>query len=557
MENKISNRAIDKLKYDLVREGLLDYNRLIDSIEQARHEQTNLGQVLIQNNIIREEELLNFLEKKLHIPYVNLEDYALDEKIIGLISEREARKYKLIPLFIIEETLTIAMADPLDLFALHNINISQNYKVEPVICSERSIIKLIDDLYKKDISSIIPYQTIESDHSKHSSKFNWQSELNEDKTDEVNIYRLVRALIYHAISEQATSIHLDPRKDEIAVRFRIDGILHSRGSLPILIANNCFSRIKSAAGISLNETSEPQTGRMEINIEKNTINTRINTFYTHLGEKIVIKIFYKTDNLQELGLETSQIAIFDTTFKKNKGMIIASGHPGNGQANTIYALMEKIDAESRNVMTIETSIIHNIDKVNQFEIGHQGLTRTLDDIVSQEPDVLYIDHKESINNVPQLIDLSLGSTLVFLKLNSTGVINTISELINSGIDINDIANSVNIIFSQQKLRLLCNKCKTSYVPNQEELHELYLTTEHTFYKADGCDDCNNTGFKGRITIYEILPFSAEFKKFIVKNQQLKQIEEYLISKDFLNMYDQALDKVKKGLVSIDEFKRNF
>lgn len=215
MDYKITNKAIDKLKYDLVREGLLNYNQLIDAIEQSREEHTNLGQILIQNNIIKEELLLNFLEEKLHIPYVNLDDYTIDAKTTTLISYTEAKTHKIIPLFAIEDTLTIAMADPLDLFTLNNLSIVSNYKVEPVICSERTLLKAIEGLYKEAESICEKNEP----KVKQRSKFNWQTELNEDNTDEVNIYKLVRAIIYQAVHEKASDIHFDPQKKHYSYSF--------------------------------------------------------------------------------------------------------------------------------------------------------------------------------------------------------------------------------------------------------------------------------------------------------------------------------------------------
>ncbi len=559
MHYKITNKAIDKLKYDLVREGLLDYNQLVDSIEHSREQQTNLGQVLIQNNIINEESLLNFLEKKLHIPYVNLDDYTIDTNTIALISENEVKKYKIIPLFLIEDTLTIAMADPLDLFALNNINIDPNYKVEPVICSERSILNAIDDLYSDHTEEVStdkdkcpPVDAV----VKH--QFDWQSELNEDKTNEVNIYRLVKAIIYQAINEKASDIHFDPQQDELAIRFRIDGSLYSRGNLPILLSSGCTSRIKSAAGLDLNEETIAQSGRMEIDIEKHTLNARVSTYPTNYGEKLVIKVFSKAPNLDSLGLEANQLELLKNALSKESGMIIASGPLGSHQASIMYSLLEHINSEHKNIMTIESPIRYNIDKINQSQINNLkrfDIDSLLRSLLLQDPDIIYIDEITTQSDLELIVKAALGDQLIITSLMADSAIGALYRMIKLGIDPRLVNASVNATFSYKNLRTLCSHCKVEDNTDSKIKKQLKLSEKAPLFKAQGCSYCSNIGYKGTTGIFEIIPLDENTLKPLLDGLTTSEFINFLNQTSYKSLLDSALKKVTSGITSIDEVKK--
>lgn len=556
MDYKITNKTIDKLKYDLVREGLLDYSQLIEAVESSRDQQTNLGQILIQNNIIKENALLNFLEKKLHIPYVNLDDYTLDPSVAQLISEPEARKYKIVPLFIIEDTLTIAMADPLDLFALNNISLNQNYKVEPVICSERNILNSINQIYNPENKVI--QQTLQiTQKVEPITKYSWQNELNEEKTDEVNMYKLVRAIINQAIQENTSDIHLDPQQNELLVRFRIDGILYNRGSIPILLVSNFISRIKSASGLSLEENLLPQTGRLEVNIDDEIINTRVSTFPTNFGERFVIKIFTIAPNINKLGFEPSQLEMFKKELNKNNGIIIGSASSGNGQNTTFYSIIEYLNNENNNIMTIESPIRYNIDKVNQTQINTSTkfyLENAIKHLNLQDPDIIYLNEINDKPTIEFAIKAALSNKLVLTTLNSNNAIDIIYNLLYFDINPNLIASSLNATFNQKLIRTLCTDCKTETNLDTEILTKLKLPSENKYFKANGCKNCNNTGYKGRTAVFEILINDKDVKQSIIDKITKKELSKLLTEKNYKTLLDSALLKLRSGITSIEEIK---
>lgn len=559
MDYKINNKTIDKLKYDLVREGILDYNQLIEAIDQARDQQTNLGQILVQNGTIKEEFLLNFLEKKLHIPYVNLDNYTVDTQAAGLITEEEAKKYKLVPLFVIEETLTLAMADPLDLFALNNISISKNYNIEPVICSERSILNTINTIFKGQNIELAKSTKIKPEIKEAPiGHFSWQSEFNEENTSEINMYRLVRAIIYQAIKEKASEIHFDPQNDELIIRFRIDGIMYNRGSLPILLASSCISRIKSASGIDEKECTIPQHGRMDVDIEKGITNTRVSTYPTNLGERLIIKIYTKSSKLDLLGLEEDQLENILKALNQRYGMIIASGPLGNGQTSTIYSALDHINTEHKNIMTIESPIRYNIDRINQSQINiHQkfDFETAFKSILHQEPDVIYIDELYTPENIDLAVRYSLSGKLIITSIIADSTTGVLYRLLSLGIDAKLISESINAIFDQKLIRMLCPKCKTEIKLDEATLKKFNLPDNNNYYTSKGCSSCNNTGFKGRIGIYEVLTLDKSIKKEFNKGLKEVELKNYLKQQNQKTIVDCALNKVKNGLTSIEEVKK--
>ncbi|MEW5822359.1 MAG: ATPase, T2SS/T4P/T4SS family [Cyanobacteriota bacterium] len=558
MDYKITNKAIDKLKYDLVREGLLDYNQLVDAIDLSRNEQTNLGQILIQNNIINEEKLLNFLEKKLHIPYVNLDEYTIDSSSIGLISSEEATKYRIIPLFKIEDTLTIAMSDPLDLFALNNLDISSNYKVEPVICSERSISHAINYYYKTKSANSDNIEPTKKGPEK--PKFDWQSELNDDNTDEVNVYRLVRAIIYQAIHENASEIHMDPQQDEMIVRFRIDGLLYSRGSLPILLAPEPISRIKSAAGLDINEEYLPQHGRLEVNIGKDIINARVSTYPINYGEKIVIKIFPKAPNIELLGLYNDQLKLLKSGISKENGLVIAAGPLGSGQTTTMYSILESINSEQKNIMTIESPIRYNIDKINQSQLSISksfDIETALKNVFLQEPDILYIDEITNLDNLDLIVKSILSGQLIITSIIADSATNILYRLLEYGIEPKLICKIVNATFDQKLIRKLCNKCKIEHKIDNRLIEKYNLPENITYFKEKGCKDCNSTGFKSRTGIFEVFYMDDTTINLFNDGIPEDELNTFLKSSGHKTLLDIALNKVISGFTSFTEIQKVF
>jgi type IV pilus assembly protein PilB len=555
MDHKISNKTIDKLKYDLVREGLLDYNQLIDSIDHAREQKISLCQLLIQNNIISEEKLLNFIEQKLHIPYVNLDSYTIDINSINLITKEEALNYKIIPLFIIEDTLTIAMADPLDLFTLNNLNISNVYKVEPVICSERSILQAIDVMYNQIEKTIDTENKTTSINQDKITTFLWQKELSDEKLDEVNIYNVIKAIIFQATNENTSDIHLDIQKNELKIRFRIDGSLYDKGSIPILLSQSLISRIKTASGLDPNEQYIPQNGKMELNINKTMINARVSTYPNNYGEKIIIKLFNKAPSLENLGFEHDQLEIFKKALTRKNGLILFTAPPGNGQTTTFYSALEHISSNDKNIMTIESSIRYNIDNLCQSQINtsrYFDKETALQTISLQEPDIIYVDEITNAQELNLIIKYSLMDRLILSSILASSAIGIICKIIEMGIKPELLLECINIVASQKLVRVLCPECKTETTLKPDIIEKYQLSNNNKYFKSNGCNSCNHTGYKGRTALFEVLFIDRKIKNMLNQNTTEDEITKELKKNGYKTILDHAKIKLLKGIISIDE-----
>lgn len=558
MNSKITNKTIEKIKYDLVREGLLDYNQLIEAIEQTRKENKNLAQILIENNILKEETLLNFLEKKLHIPYVNLDDYTPDLNIISIIDKNDALTHKIVPLFVIEGTLTLAMSDPLDLFTLNNIIKDSNYKVEPVLCSERSITNALEKLYNIPSQEITTkVLSIDTIPAKILPKFNWQSELTQDKNIETNFYKLFKALIYQAINEDASEIHLEQKKDELWVRFRITSFMHDRGSIPILLAPKVISKLKVTAGLDSEEFYEPQYGKIDLNIDKNIINTLILTFPTVLGERVVIKILTNAPSIDQLGLEKSQVKQFIDAIKQKSGLVIALGPSGFGQKTTFYSILESLSSDSSNVMTLESCIRYNLANINQSQINNLknfDYEKALKALFQQEPDIVYIDELSSCQDIELICKNYASNKLIMTTINAVDITNIPYKLNSSGISLKQSANNINLLFRQKLIKKLCPKCKIEYNPTNQEISRFNLPEKLHCYVGKGCDDCNNLGYKGMTAVYETILFNKDLKELFSSGIREEEFIRYLKENNHKTLFDNTLNKVKMGLISFEEIK---
>lgn len=555
MDYKLTNKTIDKLKYDLVREGLLDYNKLIESIDTAKNNQISLSEVLIRDKIISEEDLLNFLEKKLHIPYVNLEDYSIDGTVVGLISEKQARKYNIIPLFKIEDTLTVAMSDPLDLFALNNIFAEADFNVEPVICSERNIIRVIDTYYnpqEKGRTKTAVDKHIETSTSK---AFDWRSELGEEQDSEANIYRVVRAIIFQAINENASEIHFIPAKDDLILNFRIDGKVFDRGSIPILMAQGCLAKLKSAAGLDIEEHSLLQNGKMEINIDKSYVNAGVIIMPTTFGERAVVKLYKKTPLFESLGFEFSQYETFNRHLNRNGSLILATGAFTSGQSTTMYAILELLSSKSNNILTIEKDIRYCIDNISQISlsmISNNSINDVLENSFYHNPDILYLYEIFPSTELDRIRKLSFSGSTILSYIFASEPIEAVYKLLEMGFSPLELQNYVGLIFSQKLLRTLCFRCKEESNPPLELIDKYKLPPDIKYYKHKGCTDCNNTGYKDQTAAFELLELNHQIISKFLSTQDRSIIREHLEVLQHKTLFDAALVKIKRGLTDFDE-----
>ncbi len=387
MMETVTNKTLEKLKYDLVREGLVDYDTIEKAQELANAQNINIGQALINSNILSEEILLKFLENKLHIPYVNLDDYSLDKKCLQYINVIDARKYKIIPLFKIENTLTVAMADPLDLFAIDKIMEKAECNIEPIISTETSILKIIDEYYKT------PNTVGEISTEALESGYDWHEELHNDDLSDEHIQKIIRAILKQAILEDKHEVYFAHTEEGLEITFKHKGSVYEKGFIPSVLTTSFVSKLKTLSNLDPSVSEIPQLGKLSFKVDDMVLVASISSFPTVMGERIALKIYKPPVELNQIIKDDSKVQFVKSTMDK-PGIILVCGAPLSGKTHVIYSLLEEISKTKKNVMTIESITKYDLQKVNQCELNESigfNLDKALRFIEFQSPQILYIE----------------------------------------------------------------------------------------------------------------------------------------------------------------------
>lgn len=384
----ITNKTLEKLKYDLVRVGLVSYEDIEKAHEIAVSQNVNIGQILIKSNLISEETLLKFLESKLHIPYVDLKDYTLDTRCLSLISLNDAQKYKIIPLFKIENVLTVAMADPLDLFAIDKIVEQTGCDIEPVVSAETLILKKIEEYY--NTSSSVGQIKIEEDEV----KFDWQDQLHNDVLSDEHIQVLIRAILKQAILNNVHELFFEHSStDGLSVNFRQDNQIVNTGQIPSVLVVPFISKLKTLSSLDANICELPQLGKLIFKVDDIILTASISAFPTINGERISLKIYKPPKTLKEIGLSELQINIIKNSMQ-SAGITLICGSSLSGKTHIVYSLLSELANKDKNIMTIESISKYQLPNVNQCELNENigfNLDKAMRFIEFQAPDIIYFE----------------------------------------------------------------------------------------------------------------------------------------------------------------------
>jgi len=387
VEQLVTNKTLEKLKYDLVRDALVEYETVEKAQEIANAQNINIGQALINSGSLSEESLLKFLEAKLHIPYVNLEDYTLDKNCLKHINFSDAQKYKIIPLFKIEGVLTVAMADPLDLFAIDKVIETAECAIEPVISSEASILKKIEEYYqtKNTVGEI--FTDIKN------LQYDWREELHNEDLSEEHIQKIIRAILKQAILENVHEVYFEYVEHGLGVNFKQNSEVLNRGYIPSVITSSFISKLKTLSNLDPSVSEVPQLGKLCFKVDDMTLIASISAFPTILGERISLKIYKPPKKIETILHDDGRLSIIKNAIQ-NPGIVLVCGSSLSGKTHVIYSLLLEIAKEHKNIMTIESIAKYNLENVNQCEINENigfNLDKALRFIEFQSPDIIYLE----------------------------------------------------------------------------------------------------------------------------------------------------------------------
>lgn len=443
MQEYFSNKTIEKLKYDLVREKLLSFEDLTRVEESSKSSNLHIGQVLIRENLVTEETLLKFIENNFHIPYVNLEDYSLDKQCLDFISAEDARKHKIIPLFRIEDVLTIAMADPMDLFVLNNLVKSVNCQIEPVICSERLVLEAINKFYS---SSNFKENNIEV-----SQGVDWRDELNFGIINEFQAEKVINAIIFQALSEDVYEIILENTNEGKTIKFKKEGEIFEKGAIPLLLTPLFNSKLKSLSGLDPTTNEIPQLGKFEYVFLGENVTSIIATFPTVKGERITIKLYRSPESIKELSLNEEDKHFLEESINK-AGIILISGPNLSGKSFIAYSILNSLDKLNKNIMTVESIVKYDLAGVSQCELKEKvgfDFAKAIKFIDFQSPDIVYVEEVISNDDIKYLSLLADSQKTVITEIKAENI-DVLQKKLESG-DFNNFKKNVNcLIFVENK-----------------------------------------------------------------------------------------------------------
>lgn len=554
----------------LIQSKHLNNEKLERALEIQKQKQVPLRRVLVEERFISEEELLSLLSEQLYIPTLHLTKYKFDRDIIELIPERMARQYNVIPLSRIGNTLTVAISDPLNIFALDDLKVLTGCNIDTVLSPENEISRAIDAQYSKEAKDmqqvLVEAENIEANLETQDIEVIKQEAIElsiaVQESEKPPIVKLVDLMITQALKKRASDIHIEPEHDCLRIRYRIDGALHDIFKIPKINQNAILARIKIISNLDITENRLPQDGRFKVRFESREVDFRVSGLPTTFGQKFVLRALDKSNlsiGLDKLGFSEQPLSTFKEAVAKPFGTILVTGPTGSGKSTTLYSVLNQLNTSERNIITVEDPVEYQIEGITQIQVKPEiGLdfASGLRALLRQSPDVIMIGEIRDAETADIAIKASLTGQLVFSTLHTNDAISSITRIIDMGVEPFLVASSIIMLCAQRLCRKICLKCRRPQDIPEDFLEKIGFRERVTFYKAEGCKYCNNTGFYGRIAILETIMNNDFIREMIIKKKSIDEIKQYAVKEcGMKTLRDDAFLKVKDGLTTLDEALR--
>ena len=557
----------------LVREGLINQEQLQRALADQKGNNEKLGSILVRLSIINEDQLIAFLSKQYGIPSITLTQLDVDVEVVKLVPAQIARKYEVLPIKRTGNQLTLAMADPTNVFAVDDVGFMTNLQVVPVVASQGAIRKAIDRLYEAQTGGLAEVlsemasaggdvEVVEGDEEQWAKADIFELK---ESADEAPVVRLINMILVDAIRRGASDIHLEPYEKVFRVRFRIDGVLHEIMTPPKRLEAALTSRVKIMSNLDIAERRLPQDGRIKLRYNQREIDFRVSTLPTIFGEKTVMRILDKDAlqlDLALLGFDPWSLEQFTRAINQPYGMILITGPTGSGKTTTLYSAIHTINSPDVNIMTAEDPVEYNLKGVNQVQIN-EGIGRTfaaaLRSFLRQDPDIILVGETRDLETAQIGIRAALTGHLVLTTLHTNDCPSTVARLLDMGIPPFLVSSALTLILAQRLGRKICKDCKQPYDANEETLvpygHVPQGLGKIQLYKGKGCQSCSFTGMKGRVAIYEVMPISEKIREMILRNAPTADIRDMALSQGMKTLRQNALQKVLEGVTTVEEVLR--
>lgn len=542
----------------LIDSGLITEETLQTALNLQKKSGEKLGEVLVNNNFVTDIQILDAVKNQLKIQSINLDLLTINQNIIGLVPETMARKHEVLPIDLINGQLILVMADPLNYYAIEDIKVSTGYVVKPAIALRKSILNNIEKYYGKNKA----IEAAESFKKNYGFKSVENREISMDN-DEIAapIINFLNTIIENAVINSASDIHIEPEEKNLRIRFRIDGILREIITTDIGMLNPLISRIKIMSNLNIAQKRIPQDGRIMFKTKGKNIDIRISIVPTTLGEKVVMRLFDKSNfslSIESLGIDNKDIKKINSIISKPYGMILVSGPTGSGKTTSLYSLLNILNDVSKNLITIEDPVEYNFNGINQMQVNSKidfTFAKGLRSILRQDPDIIMIGEIRDSETAEIATRSSLTGHLVLSTIHTNTAAGTITRLKDMGIEPFLLSSTVSCVISQRLVRKICPNCGKEYSSTIEEMKLLGISTPSSLKKGIGCPLCNNTGYKGRTSIYEIMEITPEIRALINNGASELEIEKASINSGMIKLKDCCANKVLNKITTTDEMIR--
>ncbi len=594
-----------KLGEILVRENLLSAQQLREALDYQRSHGGRLGYNLVKMGLVSDDMITAVLSRQYGVPSVNLELFDIEPSVIRLIPQEVAQKYSVLPLSRVGASLTLAMVDPTNVFAMDDIKFMTGLNIEPVVVSEASVQEAIAKYYgstreielstmgepEVEVSGVGRngnghHNTIRHEDlvSLDSLDFDTEAaeglEVIEDNeeidlstlsrmSEDAPVVRLVNVLMVDALRRGASDIHIEPYEKELRIRFRIDGVLYDVMHPPLKMRDAMISRLKIMSKLDISEKRLPQDGRIKIKVKVDArsreLDFRVSTLPTLFGEKVVLRLLDKENlmlDMTKLGFEPESLVKFQRNISRPYGMVLVTGPTGSGKTNTLYSALQSLNTSETNIMTAEDPVEFNLMGINQVQMKEQiglNFAAALRSFLRQDPNIILVGEIRDFETAEIAIKAALTGHLVLSTLHTNDAPSTISRLMNMGIEPFLVATSVNLIQAQRLIRRICKDCKTESPMPPEAMLEIGFTVEESknmkTYKGRGCQTCNNTGYKGRVGLYEVMEVTDEMRELILIGASALELRKKAIDDGMITLRESGLHKIRNGITTIEEVVR--
>jgi type IV pilus assembly protein PilB len=552
-----------KLGEILLARGVVSEGDLEKALAEQRQTKGFLGQILLRRNAIKKKDLAEALEDQLAIPSVELADVTIPAEMASFLPENMVRGYRAVPFNAEGNTLSVAMADPLNLTAIESMRLVTGMDVRSYFAPEEDVMLSTNQLFDGRVAA---YKAIEDTSGMPGDDDASVTTRDlERMVEDAPVVRLVDSIIQGAVTGSASDIHVEPREHGVRVRYRVDGILYDMMQIPKRLQPAVISRIKIMAGMNIAERRLPQDGRISVKSNGGEYDLRVSTLLAVFGEKVVMRILDKSSvllQLEDLGFLAEQQRLIEALIVKPYGMILATGPTGSGKTTALYTALNRVNSEDRNIVTIEDPVEYQLVGINQSQVNLPAnitFARGLRAILRQDPDVIMVGEIRDLETAEIAVQAALTGHLVFSSLHTNDAASALPRLLDMGVEPFLIASSIIGVIGQRLVRVVCRNCKVTYKPEPEVLDRLAVPAEMRkdalFARGEGCQVCSQRGYKGRTGVYEILRMNENIKRLVMDGRSALEIRDAAVAEGMILMKDCGLSKVLDGTTTPEEVMR--